>query len=138
PHWLAEIARALADHPAADVVSGVIVPAELETAAQVWFEQFGGHSKGRGFRPAAFSPATAKTQSPLYPLPPFGTGANMAFRRGVIGGGLRTATIREDFPRDLLAANRRGMLRGPGAYLAGRRRDKRRDDQHRNRKPPPR
>ncbi|GAA0806232.1 hypothetical protein Sya03_38070 [Spirilliplanes yamanashiensis] len=217
PHWLAEVARALADHPEADVVSGVIVPAELETRAQVWFEQFGGHSKGRGFRPDTFSPATAHIQSPLYPLPPFGTGANMTFRPGVIekiggwdvalgagtpamgsedtlaftqvllGGGtivyqptavtwhyhrrdmaglhkqmvgygcgltaaytslllkkpslifkllalaptalrdltgsdsLRVSTLQADFPRELLGANRRGMLRGPRAYLRGRR-----------------
>ncbi|UQU68292.1 glycosyltransferase [Couchioplanes caeruleus] len=217
PNWLAEIARALADHPEADVVSGVIVPAELETQAQLWFEQFGGHSKGRGFTPDVFSPATAHRQSPLYPLPPFGTGANMTFRPGVIeriggwdtalgagtpamgsedtlaftqvlvGGGtivyqptavthhyhrrdleglhkqmvgygagltaaytsllmkrpgllwpllrlapgalrdltskdsLRVSTLREDFPRELLTANRRGMLAGPRAYLRGRR-----------------
>jgi GT2 family glycosyltransferase len=85
-HWLSELARALARHPEADVVSGVIVPAELETTAQLWFEQFGGHSKGRGFTPAVFSPATAARQHPLYPLPPFATGANMAFRPGVIEG----------------------------------------------------
>jgi GT2 family glycosyltransferase len=84
PFWLSEVARALADHPEADVVSGVIVPAELETRAQVWFEQFGGHSKGRGFTPAVFSPATARIQHPLYPLPPFATGANMTFRPGVV------------------------------------------------------
>nr|BFE71390.1 hypothetical protein GCM10020092_046910 [Actinoplanes digitatis] len=92
-NWLAEVARALADHPEADVVSGVIVPAELETQAQLWFEQFGGHSKGRGFKPDVFSPATAHIQSPLYPLPPFGTGANMTFRPGVIEriGGWDTA-----------------------------------------------
>jgi GT2 family glycosyltransferase len=85
-HWLSEVARALADHPEAEVVSGVIVPAELRTAAQILFEQFGGHSKGRGFTPDVFSPATAHRQSPLYPLPPFGTGANMTFRPGVIEG----------------------------------------------------
>jgi GT2 family glycosyltransferase len=84
PYWLSEIARALADHPEADVVSGVIVPAELATDPQLWFEEFGGHSKGRGFTPDVFSPATAHRQSPLYPLPPFGTGANMTFRPGVI------------------------------------------------------
>ena len=217
PNWLAEVARALADHPEADVVSGVIVPAELETRAQLWFEQFGGHSKGRGFTPDVFGPATAHIQSPLYPLPPFGTGANMTFRPGVIerigmwdtalgagtpamgsedtlaftqvlvtggtivyqptavthhyhrrdlaglekqmvgyGAGLtaaytslllsrpgllwpliklapgalrdltgsdslRVSTLREDFPRDLLKANRRGMLAGPRAYFRGRR-----------------
>ncbi|MEV6843062.1 glycosyltransferase family 2 protein [Actinoplanes sp. NPDC051411] len=222
PHWLAEVARALDEHPDADVISGVIVPAELETQAQLWFEQFGGHSKGRGFRPAVFSPETAHLQSPLYPLPPFGTGANMTFRPGVIerigmfdtalgagtpamgsedtlaftqvllmggkivyqptavthhyhrrdlaglrkqmvgyGTGLvaaytsllmarpgvfwgllklvpgalreltgkdtaRMATIEDDFPRELLAANRRGMLAGPRAYLRGRRAARRR------------
>jgi glycosyltransferase involved in cell wall biosynthesis len=216
-NWLAEVARALADHPEADVVSGVIVPAELETQVQLWFEQFGGHSKGRGFRPDLFGPATAHRQSPLYPLPPFGTGANMTFRPGVIeriggwdtalgagtpamgsedtlaftqvllaggtivyqptavthhyhrrdleglhkqmvgyGAGLtaaytslllkrpallwpllrlapgalrdltskdslRVSTLRADFPRDLLTANRKGMLAGPWAYLKGRR-----------------
>ena len=217
PNWLAEVARALADHPEADVVSGVIVPAELETRAQLWFEQFGGHSKGRGFQPDVFGPRTAHIQSPLYPLPPFGTGANMTFRPGVIeriggfdtalgagtpamgsedtlaftqvlvGGGtivyqptavthhyhrrdfeglqkqmigygagltaaytslvlhrpgllwrllklapgalrdltssdsLRVSTLQADFPRELLKANRRGMVAGPRAYLKGRR-----------------
>jgi glycosyltransferase involved in cell wall biosynthesis len=217
PYWLAEVARALANHPDADVVTGVVVPAELETDAQLWFEQFGGHSKGRGFRPDVFSPATAHRQSPLYPLPPFGTGANMTFRPGVIeriggfdtalgagtpamgsedtlaftqvlvtggtivyqpsavthhyhrrdvaglhkqmvgyGAGLtaaytslllsrpgllwpliklapgalrdltsadslRVSTLKADFPRELLTANRRGMLAGPRAYLKGRR-----------------
>jgi GT2 family glycosyltransferase len=216
-NWLAEVARAFADHPEADVVSGVIVPAELESQAQLWFEQFGGHSKGRGFKPDVFSPATAHIQSPLYPLPPFGTGANMTFKAGVIeriggwdtalgagtpsmgsedtlaftqvliGGGtivyqptavthhyhrqdfeglhkqmvgygsgltaaytslllhrpallwpllklapaalrdltssdsLRVSTLQDDFPRELLKANRRGMIAGPGAYLKGRR-----------------
>jgi GT2 family glycosyltransferase len=78
--WLAEVTRAFHADPALDVVSGLVVPAELETAAQDWFEQFGGHSKGRGFRPDRFSPETVRRQSPLYPLPPFGVGANMAFR----------------------------------------------------------
>ena len=40
--------------------------------------------RGRGFARAVFSPETAHRQSPLYPLPPFGTGANMAFRRDVL------------------------------------------------------
>jgi GT2 family glycosyltransferase len=221
PYWLSEIARGLADHPEADLVSGMIMPAELETDPQLWFEQFGGHSKGRGFTPDVFSPATAGRQSPLYPLPPFATGANMTFRPGVIeriggfdpalgagtpamgsedtlaftqvlrgggtiayqptalvrhyhrpdlaglrhqlagygtgltaaytslvrsdprvlwpllrllptalrdllgGDGQRVAGLRPDFPRELLQDNRRGMLRGPLAYLRGRRGDRR-------------
>ena len=93
PLWLCGIARALLAHPDAGIVSGPVAPAELQTPAQVWFEQFGGHSKGRGFTPAVFSPDTATTQSPLYPLPPFGAGANLATCPGVIEsiGGFDTA-----------------------------------------------
>lgn len=93
PHWLSEVARALAQHPEADMVSGAVVPAELETKAQLWFEEFGGLTKGRGFTPAVFSPATAGRHDPLYPLPSFGAGANMATRPGVIEsiGGFDTA-----------------------------------------------
>jgi hypothetical protein len=180
----------------------------------VWFEQFGGHSKGRGFAPDAFE--AGGKQSPLYPLPPFGVGANMAFRAAAlraIGGfdealgagtpakgaedtamftrllrsgattvyqpsaltrhvhrrelaglraqmygygagltafytslivnepsvvwallrllptalrdltsadSLRVATLGDDFPRDLLKVNLRGMLAGPWRYVRGR------------------
>jgi len=80
-HWLAELARGFSDHPTAGAVSGIMLPAELETWPQVRFEQYGGHNKHRGFRPATYSPASRSTQDPLYPLPPFGTGGNMAFRR---------------------------------------------------------
>jgi GT2 family glycosyltransferase len=78
--WLAEIIRGFFEHPEAGVVSGVMLPAQLETAPQVQFEQYGGHHKHRGFVGAVFSPESAASQSPLYPLPPFGTGGNMAFR----------------------------------------------------------
>jgi GT2 family glycosyltransferase len=57
----------------------VTVPARLDTPAQELFEQVGGHSNARGFWPAQFS--RHGPQNPLYPLPPFGVGANMAFRR---------------------------------------------------------
>jgi len=80
PHWLAELARGFSDHPEADAVAGLMAPGELETWAQVWFEQYGGHNKLRGFTPAVFSPQTAHVQSPLYPLPSFGSGGNVAFR----------------------------------------------------------
>jgi GT2 family glycosyltransferase len=85
-YWLAELARALHDHPEADVVCGAIVPAELATVAQVWFEEFGGLVKGRGFTPAVFHASTLTAQSPLFPLPPFGAGANMLTRAGVLEG----------------------------------------------------
>lgn len=84
PHWVCELVRGFAETPEAGCVCGVMVPAELQTQAQAWFEEYGGHSKGRGFCPAVFSPDTAHEQSPLLPLPPFGTGGNMALRRSAM------------------------------------------------------
>jgi glycosyltransferase involved in cell wall biosynthesis len=80
-HWLAELARGFSAGAFVGCVGGLVLPAELETQAQDWFEQFGGHSKGRGFAPASFDATTRALQSPLYPLPPFAVGANMAFTR---------------------------------------------------------
>ncbi|WP_083162661.1 glycosyltransferase family 2 protein [Mycobacterium aquaticum] len=90
-HWLAELVRGFATLPTVGCVSGAVLPAELRTEPQHWFEQFGGHSKGRGFTREVFDPDYP--QSPLYPLPPFGAGANMAFRREVLAdiGGFHVA-----------------------------------------------
>ena len=82
--WAMEIARAFVEIPAADAVTGLVAPGELETQCQAWFEQYSGVRRGRGFTRQVFSPATAHRQSPLYPLPPYGAGANMAFRRDAI------------------------------------------------------
>jgi glycosyltransferase involved in cell wall biosynthesis len=216
PMWLTELMRAFDGRTEVVAASGVVVPARLDTQAQIWFEQFGGHSKGRGFTADLFSQATRSRQHPLYPLPPFGVGANMAFRtetlrmlggfdealgagtpsqgsedtrmftdilmrggaiaywpsavtrhfhrrdmdglrrqmRGYGSGltafytamvlarpsaaaslvrltpralrdvfssdSLRVATLEDDFPRDLLAENRRGMVAGPWLYLRGK------------------
>ncbi|XGX79529.1 Undecaprenyl-phosphate 4-deoxy-4-formamido-L-arabinose transferase [Terrabacter sp. BE26] len=81
-YWLAELLRAFSSGRDIGCVSGMILPAALETQAQEWFEQYGGHSKGRGFSPVVFSAHGG--QSPVYPLPPFGAGGNMAFRREVL------------------------------------------------------
>jgi glycosyltransferase involved in cell wall biosynthesis len=81
-NWVAELASAFVAHPHAQAVSGMVAPAELVTRAQVHFEQFGGHSKGRGFAVEVFGPGM--DQHPLLPAPPFGVGANMAFRVGAL------------------------------------------------------
>ena len=78
-HWLAGIAGGFARGEDIGCVTGMILPARLDTQIQEWFEFSGGHSKGRGFSPAVFS--RHDPQSPLFPLPPFGAGGNMAFRR---------------------------------------------------------
>jgi glycosyltransferase involved in cell wall biosynthesis len=79
PHWLAAVAGGFARGDDIGCVTGMTVPARLDTQAQELFEQFGGHCGSRGFVPDIFSRDGA--QSPLFPLPPFGAGANMAFRR---------------------------------------------------------
>jgi O-antigen biosynthesis protein len=82
-HWLAELACGFARGPDVGCVSGVVLPARLDTRAQELFQRLGGHSKGRGF--CSIVSSRHGPQSPLYPLPPFGVGANMAFRREVLG-----------------------------------------------------
>lgn len=82
--WATELARGFVEIPDAGAVTGIVVPSELETQSQAWFEQYSGVGRGRGFARAVFSPATAREQSPMYPLPPFGIGANMAFRLAAI------------------------------------------------------
>ena len=82
--WLTELARGFTALDNVACVTGLILPAELETQAQGWFEQFGGHSKGRGFQQKIFNTTTHNTQNPLFPSPPFGAGGNMAFRTNVI------------------------------------------------------
>jgi GT2 family glycosyltransferase len=83
-HWLAGIATGFARDGAIGCVAGLILPARLDTAAEELFEQQGGHRLGRGFAPETFT--RSGPQSPLFPLPPFGTGANMAFRRETLAG----------------------------------------------------
>jgi glycosyltransferase involved in cell wall biosynthesis len=77
--WLAAMAVGFARSGDIGCVTGLILPARLDTEAQVLLEELGGHSKERGFEPAVFS--ADGPQSPLYPRPPFGAGGNMAFRR---------------------------------------------------------
>ncbi len=67
--------------PEVGCVTGMITPAELETPAQVWLEQYGGFNKG--FKRRVFDLKRHRPSSPLYPYTAgvFGSGANMAFRR---------------------------------------------------------
>jgi glycosyltransferase involved in cell wall biosynthesis len=83
-HWLAELARGFTMGHQVTGVSGLVLPALLDTPAQCLYERFGGHSKGRGLAPQVFDAASHATQHPLYPLPAFGVGASMAFDRAAL------------------------------------------------------
>ena len=88
--WLKALARVFVESPEVMVVTGLVVPYELETEAQILFEQSGGFGRGferkwcrvdceNGERAATRHGSTGK----------YGTGANMAYRRSLfnlIGG----------------------------------------------------
>jgi hypothetical protein len=79
PGWLRTLAARL-ERGDVDCVTGLVVPLELETPAQVWFEQYGGF--GKGSRSAVHDLATPPARSPLFPYAAgmFGSGNNVAFR----------------------------------------------------------
>ena len=79
-HWLTELVRGFGVAEDVVCVTGLILPLELETPAQNWFEQYGGFSKG--FTPRVFDMKENRPGSPLFPYTAgtFGSGANMAFR----------------------------------------------------------
>lgn len=61
-------------------VSGLVLPMEIETQAQGWFEQYGGYSKG--FTRRLFDTGQHHPGTPLFPYTAglLGTGANIAFK----------------------------------------------------------
>ncbi|MFI2629373.1 glycosyltransferase family 2 protein [Streptomyces collinus] len=81
PGWLAALAEGFARDRGVVCVTGLIVPAELETAAQAALERHGGFAKG--FAPRTWS-LRHPPQDPLFPFTAgrFGSGTNMAFRVG--------------------------------------------------------
>ena len=80
--WLAELALAFQAHPGAAAVTGMLLPTDLETMAQLWFEQYGGFSRGWDERVFTLD-RSSDPDGLLYPYAAgiFGTGNNMAFRR---------------------------------------------------------
>lgn len=77
--WVRRIKQGFAHASLPAAVCGVMLPAELEYEAQIRFEQYGGFNKGRGLEPEVLKTGTPSVVSPLYPLPTFGPGGNMAF-----------------------------------------------------------
>ncbi|MEU9626789.1 glycosyltransferase [Streptomyces luteogriseus] len=93
PGWLTAIADGFAREPGVGCVTGLIVPAELETAAQAALEHHGGFAKG--YAPRAWS-LRNPPEDPLFPFTAgrFGSGTNMAFRMSALRalGGFDPAT----------------------------------------------
>jgi cellulose synthase/poly-beta-1,6-N-acetylglucosamine synthase-like glycosyltransferase len=77
--WLAQIAHAFEEGPDVCCVTGLILPAELESPAQRLIDGYWAYSKG--FARRVFD-ARRQSGQPLHPYTAgvFGSGANMAFR----------------------------------------------------------
>lgn len=124
-YWLAGIAGGFAASERVGCVSGIVLPARLDNAVENLFEQVGGHSKGRGFVGESFS--KSGPQSPLWPLPPFGVGANMAFRREALdriggfdvalGAGTPTAGGEDTLAITLVMLHGYEVVYEPGALM---------------------
>jgi glycosyltransferase involved in cell wall biosynthesis len=89
PGWVGALCRGFGD-PAVDVVTGQLLPAELETDAQLLFLRYA-HMDRRGFVPARFS--AAHPPSKHWPLDAWrmGSGGNLAVRKRAFArfGGFR-------------------------------------------------
>jgi GT2 family glycosyltransferase len=96
-NWVARLVAAFDSEPRAGCVTGLILPADLETDAQLRVEEFAGFGKGYDRRVYRLSEPT----SPLFPFAAgeFGSGASAALRADVarsLGGfdpALGTGTI---------------------------------------------
>jgi glycosyltransferase involved in cell wall biosynthesis len=83
PGWLSGLAEALAENPDAATVTGLVLPKELETRAQIVFEQRGGFR--RGFEKLRYE-GDHLPGNPVFPCGAgiFGAGCNMVVRRDVL------------------------------------------------------
>ncbi|MBT2501643.1 glycosyltransferase family 2 protein [Curtobacterium sp. ISL-83] len=103
PDWLRAIGTRFVREPELDAVTGVILPVELTTPAQIWYEAYyGGFSGERTFTPVTIVPddvtgtmrharvsavrpdGTVVKHFAVYGIGAYGAGANMAYRRSVI------------------------------------------------------
>jgi glycosyltransferase involved in cell wall biosynthesis len=80
--WIRALAAAFGTDESIAAVTGLVLPAELETEAQVLFERY--RSFGRGFVPRRVAPGGGGPLAHKYGAAgDYGTGANMAFRRSL-------------------------------------------------------
>lgn len=84
PSWIPSIRAAFASSAPIGCVTGLIVPLEFESPAQILIERFA--SYGKGLTPRLYSLACPPDDQPLFPYAAghFASGANIAFRTSVI------------------------------------------------------
>ncbi|CAN3984235.1 glycosyltransferase family 2 protein [Kitasatospora purpeofusca] len=93
PDWAAALVDGFRTDPRAGCVTGLVLPAELDTRAQLALEHYCGYAKG--FTARSWS-LRDPSEDPLFPFATgrLGTGANMAFRTDLLRaiGGFDPAT----------------------------------------------
>jgi glycosyltransferase involved in cell wall biosynthesis len=85
PRWLRALGTRFTTDPQVDAIGGLVLPRELQTEPQLWFEEFyGGFSQS--YAPASWSTTIVGGDDELFPYAAgrFGAGCNMAFRREAI------------------------------------------------------
>lgn len=82
--WLSSLAASFEADPMVGCVTGLILPARLDTRAQYWIERHGGF--GKGFARLRYDLRDNRPPGLLFPYAAgsFGSGANMAFRRAAL------------------------------------------------------
>ena len=83
-HWLTEVAKGFKADTDVACVTGLILPAELQTPAQVLLEAHGNFSKG--FSQRVLDLGAHRPADPLFPFTAgrLGSGANMSFARDIL------------------------------------------------------
>jgi GT2 family glycosyltransferase len=82
--WLKRLVQGFSLGENVACVTGLVLPAEIETSAQAMMEQYGG--MGKGFVPRIFDLDCYRSKQGLYPFTAgsFGVGANMAYKTSVL------------------------------------------------------
>lgn len=81
-HWLTELVRAVRSTDRVGCVTGLCLPRELETTAQIWFEQYGGF--GRGFESVVYDMKEPPPHRPTFPYSVGMVGPMMASSRSLL------------------------------------------------------
>lgn len=84
PGWITALVTVFAENPQVMAVTGMVVPYELETEAQEFFELYGGFNRGfNRYWIRANTKSGKAITSEFAGTGRFGTGANMSFRRSL-------------------------------------------------------
>jgi len=83
-YWLVELVKGFQVADRVACVTGLVLPAELETQAQAWFEEYGGFAKG--FDQRAYDMRQNRPKTPLYPYTAgkFGSTNSTAFSTSIL------------------------------------------------------